>query len=400
VKESKSYKRARLQPRLRVHLSRFKGAWPFLVWLGAIGVLIFFMLYRTALGTLSGIVDTVAEPVAALEAAKINSIEVVLGQRVAAGDVLASMDTAVVDAEIRQIEAEMREARNSIGNFERQTLSTIKTFEESINDAQAALADLKRQQERDKAMLAQLEKQQADYDELFAKKLIDATTAYSLRPSIAGLREEIAAYPAMIAVEQQRLAEAVEARRELYESLQLRDGETIRQALQRRAEDQQAIFHAQRETAMARRETYALRAGRAGVVSRIFHHAGHIVPAGEPILRLVTQESNLVIGFLPETYQASLAQNQPAYVWRQGRSGVHYDARVVAVAPEIDTFPQRLSPLRTELLRGRRVIFELLGDHNLVPGETVQIRLAGTRSTLSAFAALKSRLTSGGSREQ
>ena len=377
MKETKSYKRIKLWLRIRLRLAQVQNGWPFLIWLAAVIVLIYLLLFRTGIGTVTGIVDTMAEPVAALETARVTSIDVTIGQRVNAGDILVRLDTFVVDSELRQIEAEMAEALNSIGNFERQTLGTVKTFEDAIKDAQATIEDLKRQQARDTALLAQLEEQQTRYDELFAQKLIDATTAYGMKPNIAGLRSELEAYPFMMDVEQRRLSDAIAARQELYKSLRLREGEDIRVALSRRAEDQQAIFDANLKAALTRQATYTLRATFDGTVSRILHHPGHIVPAGEPILRVITEHSNFVIGFLPEVHMGTLQPGQEAQVWRQHGSNERFPVRVVTVAPEIDTMPARLSVLGTQLLRGRRIIFELMGDHNLVPGETVQIRPVG-----------------------
>jgi len=394
VKETKSYKRSRLKPRLR--LVRLKSGWPFLVWLGAVCVLAYLFLFRTQVGTLTGVVDTVAEPVAAIETARLADIMVTIGERVKAGQILAHMDTAVVDAEIQQIDAEIQEAENSIGNFERQTLGTIRTFEDAIKDAQAAIEDLKRQTDRDTALLSQMKEQQSRYDDLFDRKLIDAAAAHALKPSIAALERELEAYPAMMAVEERRLDDSIEARRQLYNSLQLRDGEAIQGALQRRAEDQKAILEAAREARVSRRNTYTLRATRDGIVSRIFHHPGHIVPGGEPILRLIMENSRMVIGFLPEVHLTSILPNQRAYVWRHGGTGDPIPAHVVTIAPEVDNLPARMSPLSTQMLRGRRVIFEIEENHDLVPGETVQIRLARSVTGAGGLTGLSARLFDAG----
>jgi len=60
-------------------------------------------------------------------------------------------------------------------------------------------------------------------------------------------------------------------------------------------------------------------------------------------------------------------------VWRQGDGTDQHPGIVDSVSPEVQTLPGQVSPIRSQVVRGRRFMIRLLGEHDLLPGETVQI---------------------------
>ena len=373
VKDSSAYSRPGLWRHPRLLWRRLLGTWPFLLWLLAIGVVIYLYHGSQHLRGMAGMVDTTAQPVAPLETARLASIQVTLGQKVHAGDVVATMDTSLVDAQLALLDAEMFESESNIGNFDRSALSTIKSFEDAINSATAEIADLKRRLESATAQLAQLETEQARLDQLFAKKLIDATQANASRPQIAALRHEVGAYPEQIGVAEKRLQDAIRGQTDLRQSLRLEKGEDIKAAIGRRAEAQRKIFEASRKSASIRHQNYTLKATYDATVSRIMLQPGDVVSAGEDIIRLVNAHPTQVIGFLPEIHLAGLAEGKVVRVSRQTGDTRPITATVVSIAPEVDTLPPLVSPIPSQPLRGRRVIVRLDGPHDLIPGEAVRI---------------------------
>jgi HlyD family secretion protein len=117
-----------------------------------------------------------------------------------------------------------------------------------------------------------------------------------------------------------------------------------------------------------------LKASRDGVVSRILLRPGDVVPAGTPIVRIVSPSSNRIYGFIPEPRPAyHLHVGDTALVWRRAHGDRKFRAVVTAIEPEFDPLPGRVSPIQGQPLRGRRVVVDLLEPHDLVPGETVQL---------------------------
>ncbi|MDA0990062.1 MAG: HlyD family efflux transporter periplasmic adaptor subunit [Verrucomicrobia bacterium] len=383
MKIKKSQRRPHLGRNPRVIWRRALNSWPLFIWLAAIALV--FLLYA---GTaqfkgMIGVVETVAEDIAPVDTSRLVQVYVALGEQIAASEKVAQMDTSLVDAEIAELDATISEAVNSIGQFERSTLTIVRQFDVDIRDAEASLGNLRRRMERDEAELLALQTQQNKFDELLKRQLIDEQSAGVLRPQIANLTFEVKNYPALLAIEEQRLKDAIKGREDLARSLQLGEGETIEDAIRRRAQAQRAILDAGKEAALIRRASHTLRATRDGVVSRIMHSAGDVVSAGDPVVRLVDERATRVLGFLPEVYLSDINVGQDATLWRQSGSGNRIQARIASIAPEITAFPGRVSPIQGQSIRGRRVVVDILEPHDFIPGETVRIVVKGV--TLGEF---------------
>jgi multidrug resistance efflux pump len=357
---------------------RIVNCWPFLVWLAAIAICALIYSRGSQFGGISGIVDTLSEPVAPLVTARLTDVYVSLGQRVKAGDKLAQLDTSLVDAAIARAEAEMFEQASSIGNFERSALTIYKTFENAINDADSAIEDLKRRSARDTAQLNELHIEQKRIDGLLAKHLIGARDAYTLRAQIVALEHEVDAYPSLITIEKRRLVDSKKGKEDLEKSLRLSEGEDIKDAIARRAEAQRKIFESSRMATDIERDNYTLRASRDGVVSRIFHQPGNVINEGEAILRIVDDHPQRIIGFLPEVHLARVKEGDTVAIWAKTRRLGTLTGIVESIAPELDALPGKITPISGQQLRGRRIIVKIEGEHELLPGETVQL----TRRTL------------------
>ena len=386
-----SLKRPGLQLRASYRRQRLLAYWPFLVWLCVIAVAIHLHYRSSRFGGMAGAVETVAEDVAPLETSRLLSINVELGQRVRPGDVVARMDTSLVDAEIAQVEAAIFEAESSIGDFQRSTLNMLRQFDDDIRDAELALRDLERREERDGAQLAELKQQQQKLEMLYEKKLIGETQVNAMRPKIVALEHEVLGYEGLREIQQRRREAAGAARKDVAaslglgsESISLKELET---AVNQMVNAQKDVLEAGKLAAAIRKQSYTLGAARDGVVSRIFENPGNVVPAGRAVLRLVGEKPSRVVGFLPEIYVTNLKTGLQARVWRQNGKGPRVPAVVASIAPEVQALPGRASPIRGQDLRGRRVILDIQGDHDFIPGETVQVSVdaQGWRAWLDSF---------------
>ncbi|MCE9612956.1 MAG: HlyD family secretion protein [Lentisphaerae bacterium] len=378
--KNQQFKRRAMWGHPRLVWRRILGAWPLLLW--AIAILGAAFLYQgsTRLTGLMGAVETVIEPVAPLETARLMTINVELGQRVKAGDVVASMDTLLFDADTAVDEAQLIEVEGTLQDYQQRVLEFVSSFEDAKNKAQFETETQVLSQKRDESVLAVLRAELGRLEELKKKGLMSEQDLASLRPDVASLEQTVASYPALIDIHQRRLANATEdettMKKLLSEDAAGADVRfdilaTIREM--RKATD--AIIRTTREQRKVLRESYVLRAAREGVVSQIFHQPGDVVPAGEPILRLVGEHPERIIGFLPETHLGDLQIGDTIWVWRQTGSTMRLSAKVESIAPEIDTLPGRVSPIRGEPLRGRRVVLTCPDGHDLIPGETLRLQL-------------------------
>jgi multidrug resistance efflux pump len=134
----------------------------------------------------------------------------------------------------------------------------------------------------------------------------------------------------------------------------------------------EAIAASKRDLVGLRRENYELRAARDGVVSLVLHNPGDVVSAGDPVVRVIAG-SEQVVGFLPEIQLAGLTIGEKVSINRSTGRGSSVGGVVAAIGPEVQTLPGRISPIRGQPLRGRRVMVKLEVGHNFISGETVTI---------------------------
>ena len=161
---------------------------------------------------------------------------------------------------------------------------------------------------------------------------------------------------------------------EMRKWLRVEPGEDLGAAIRRKQTARGQVLESNRLLRELQKQGYTLMANRNGVVSRIFATPGNVVAAGQEIMRLVSEKSNRIIGFLPEIHLHDLEIGDTFVAFRPGPKNRQVPATVVSIAPEVQALPGRISPIRDQPLRGRRVVLQLEGQHDFIPGETVQMR--------------------------
>jgi multidrug resistance efflux pump len=373
--DAASFRKARLRRHPRIWLRGLFRGWTLAVWIAAGFLAIYLTTASAEFGEIIGVVETVAGPVAPVETARLSAMHVTIGQRVKTGDIVASMDTALVDGELRVTDAEIAEARDTLSTYQSDMLQLVQRADSAILDAETELETTKIQQARDTAELAELKKEQQRREELFAKRLVSEELVSALRPEIAALEQAISACPALIQVQTRRLEQANKTRNDVNVWLRVGESKDVGAAIREKAKAVLVIAESMRKQINLRRENYALRATRDGVVSMILHAPGDIVAAGDPVLRVIPL-SDSVVGFLPEIKLGELTVGQRVLIHRMSGRGSTFGAVVESIGPEVQTLPGRISPIRGQPVRGRRVILKLQGAHDFIPGETVKIGAA------------------------
>jgi multidrug resistance efflux pump len=323
---------------------------------------------------LTGAVETVVEPVAGLTTARLKSLKVTRGQRVNAGEVVAEMDTDLIRAQLAIDEATVHEAETTVARFQRDVLLFIGRFQGELDNAEATLAEEQLRVEREKAELEGLRREQARMQALLKQRLVREQDIRDVRAQIAALEKSVEESPKVVAVHQQTVTHARERLAEARRWLRLEEGEDASAAIARKMEARGAIFELTRRMGELQLSTCSLKATRDGIVSRIFHEEGDVVPAGEPILRLVAPTSMRIIGFLPEQYVGDLQVGRRGVARPHSGNGANVPVVIESISPEVSALPGRVSPIRGQSIRGRRVVFSILDEnHGLVPGQTVRI---------------------------
>ncbi len=361
-------------PRRQRHAQwrHLRNHWPTLVWFVAALISVYLCFGTSQLGSMTGVVETMIEPVAPLDTARLISIEVQPGQHVVAGQILARMDTSLLDARLATEDARLLEAEGTMAGYQQSMLQLIRRFDDAIQGSVATLAESEQSHGRERAELRELKKELTRLEGLRERQLVGEAQLSALRPQIAGREEFLAGYASIKEIHLLRLHDAQQGKAQLFETLGLDDSQDVTVRLAQKMEDHTKVLQSSHDRRMLQKENYTLRAAHDGIVSRIYGRPGDVIRAGEQIMRLVSDRSEFIQGFLPEEYVSVLHIGQKARVIRQ-TGGAEYLAKVTSIAPEIQALPSRVSPILNQPLRGRRIMLTLEGEHDLIPGETVTI---------------------------
>jgi multidrug resistance efflux pump len=382
--DNTTFKRAPLRDHPRLVRRRIIDSWPFFVWLGLVVLAAYLYTRSVQFGQLTGVVWTVAEPVAPLQTARLKSIKVQLGDRVKAGQLVAEMDTTLVDVQLALAEATMAQAQGTLATYEGQMHDLVRTFDTAIKDAETKLGEQKSLQESDGARLKELKRIQATQEELFKKQLIPESQLNALKPDIVALEKTMAAYPALITTYERMLVDSRRERENLQVSMKVEKGADIMQAIDLKAKARGDVFETALGLRNIQKESYNLRPTRDGIVSQILQVPGDVISSGTPILKIVSEHSDEIEGYLPELHLSSLRIGDTAYAFRAYGNSPIFKLKVESISPEISSMPTGTAPISTisgmsapvggRGIRIRRVMFKIEGPHDLIPGETVQIR--------------------------
>lgn len=389
---SHDYERPRLTSRGRGVKRWITRNWPFLLWLAVIVFITAFYSRNQRFGQMTGTVEVIGEEIVPQETARLVSVNVVVGQRVARGDVLAQMDTSLIDAQLGVDEATLRDARDTFAQYQRSMVASINQAETAIHDADSAIKTAQMRQQSGAAQVAVLSRELKRREDLLAKRLIDEMAVSELRPQIAALEQDLEAYPKLIEINQQARASALKNHEALQACLRLDPSGNLSAAISNKTESSLAIVEATREKSLLRKKSSTLRANRDGTVSRLYIQPGNMVPAGTPVMHIVEEHPSTVIGFLPETGPVAFKAGQEVFVWRLGEEvswalGTRrwvVPAVVQSVSPAVEALPVRINPVQVQIqggvpLRGRRIIFKFKMNPGaagavFIPGESVEIR--------------------------
>ena len=319
-----------------------------------------------------GIVDSGAENVGPVEAARIVSIEVVPGQRVKAGDVLVRFDPAERVAEEAMNEVKIREAEQSAVRFRENLRDAERASRKIVREAAVALEERRMERLRDEAELAGLDAEIARLMPLVEKKLVSELELTALRPKAEALRKTVGGYEPLLKALAARLEQAEADVKEIGEQIARYDAQPTT------AEGNSLSVALKRYEELQRADTSVLRALSDGVVSQVFRRAGDIVPAGEAIVRLASApDARFVTGMLPAEFVDAVHVGDELVVSRLaiGRNQpVLSKGRIETIDPEVLDFFDPMNPAPRVPVRGRKVRIRLLDEAGtLIPGESVLI---------------------------
>ena len=317
--------------------------------------------------------------VAPSEPGRLGVVAVAAGQRVRAGEVVATLDAHTIDAELTilaaerdRLEAELVAVRSDssmrLGDSTRQ-------FDESVESADLALrnarADRNVRVAEFKALAAQVEALKA----LVEQRMADRRELDALTVKHAALEKALQMADTLVSQLASQSA-AAKARRSLVPV------DATELALQPvRAE--LAVLSGQEQLLAVRRAGTQLRAPADGEVMAVHLHAGEVVAAGAAVVTIVGRGPGVedeVQVCLGESQAGKVQLGEAVRLQTRGNGGDGLSGRVTRLGPQIGELPLRCrrNPAMPEW--GREVAVALDEHTPLLPGQAFSVSFLGRPS--------------------
>lgn len=322
-------------------------------------------------GAIIGFAQGVEYKVAPLYAGRIESVAVEVGQAVQAGQVIAAIDGAPLDAEIRLLQADRAQvladitatqalARQDATNEGRRLATDTESAEVALSTATA--------EARSKAAeLRAVAEQRRKLSALVANRMASERDAAELDVRWAALKKQTQEAERSLDV----LRERLESSRSRLESgagdLAEVSSEPLRQSLEG--------IDGRIEDLRSRRAALVLRAPVGGQVSSVLLRAGEVAEAGAPIATVVGTAAGRVVACVSEDQALQVRLGDPALLWPRGRGGEPLRGRTVSLGPIVEEVPARCRPIPSQPAWGRDVVILLEQPVDLVPGQAFDVRL-------------------------
>jgi len=310
-------------------------------------------------GSFLGYADEQSHPVVPLQAGRLKSVLVQLGQLVHAGDTVAVLDATLLELQRAELMAELEQARAQLvaaqdvesAGLQRGQLQAVRTHA-IAERSRAQLHQLNTQVKR----LRQLSTERlVRQSELEAALLMQKAEAADFKSRPTGTPRELqlmGLQPRPQSDQTTRLADRLAPYRAVLQVKQaaLRQVEyTIREAV--------------------------LRAPVDGIVNTILLWPGATVGPTTPVLSVIAVSPGRIVAFVPERQVSGVKVGDPVTVRRPGQFFGALPGRLIALAPIVEEVPPRgrLSPAVPRW--ARRVVIELSVKALLLPGEAFHVAL-------------------------
>ncbi|WP_437684048.1 esterase-like activity of phytase family protein [Sorangium sp. So ce131] len=325
-------------------------------------------------GRILGFAEAEMELVAAVEIGRVASIQVEVGAEVAPGQVVAVLDSAAIDAELKVARAE--EAR-LLALIPAEQARLEEEIQMGLESLQRELAHQREEQRRIAAegealtseisrMKRLVEDKQASLDDLSPLDL--------QRASVEALAGE---KPRTLELLRAQIAAAEERRKKIRE----RAGPETGQIEADLAVTRQEIEHLE-----LRRAQQTLRATRAGRVSTIYKRSGDVAAPGDPIVDIASTRGRIV-ACVPERSAVDLQVGDTAKLWVRGRSGAPLTGRTAGLGPLVLELPIRCRTLPSVPVWGRLATIELDHPFALLAGQAFDVAFSRSPASLTALTA-------------
>lgn len=366
------------------------------VWLMAVAIVVWLFHQRTQRFQVIGIAQGQVRQVATNCAGRITNVSVQLFGRVAAGQVVAVVDTVLdnehqeemlraqlgtISARIAQLVAQLVPIQDDLmaSQVDREVnrISDLRQFKLDVETARLRILQLKAQLAGDRMTLADLASEMKIAEELVQKAAI---APYELKKATAqhdGLAQSIVENAHLLEEAEVHLAQA-QQRLEDYASQETFNpsAESALEPTRKEIAVEEGLMQevSVQLNALAQRHALELTSPVDGTVSQIWRAPGEAVTAGDPILTIAVTQPTEVIGYAMQGQLERVRENMAVEIAKVSAPGQPVTSRITYVGPAVEQMPMQLWQNPTMPQYGRPFKVKLPPELVVIPGEIVGIR--------------------------
>lgn len=366
------------------------------VWLVAVVVVIWLFYHRGQQFQVIGVAQQQVRQVAASCPGRIKDVPVQLFDRVAAGQVVAIVDTVLdndqeegtlqaqlgsISAEIERLAAELVPTQDDLeaDRADRQAnrISDLRRFSADVENMRLRILELSAQLAGDRIELQDLASEVKVAEDLVQKDAVAPLELERAKARYETLAEAIEENEQLLDQARANLAKSQE-RLEAYTSHESYNPsiesalEVIRKGIAVQ-ESRMKEVSAQLE-ARQRRRALELVSPVDGVVSQVWKAAGEVVVAGDPIVTIAKARPAEVIGYASQAQAGLIREDMPVEIVKMTEPMQVASSTVTYVGPIMEQMPAQLWSNPNVPQWGRPFKVELPPEMAVIPGETVGIR--------------------------
>lgn len=360
--------------------SMFRPLLSVAVWLVSVGTA--YWLVRGNTGVIDAPAHVLAEEfrLAPIETGRLVEVMVSAGQRVRQGQLLARMDTSILEREIAVAEARLKqvgaEGDASMAAIEADGYQTERSFQTDAAGLATQLETARASFSMQNAELAHMSDEIARQRQLVREGLTRADRLEDLELRRKTLADAAAQWPERIATLASRHQEAV-TRLEQWRSghrvsLAPASRETRLRPLRDRVNEQLEALRVLR----ARFSHARLTAPADGEVVSVLARTGDVVRPDTPFVILNGSGPRYLVAYVGEQEGKRLRPGADAVLTRRTPDAAQFSTRIIRVADAVVQVPQRFWIVPTLAQWGREVTLALPEAAQLDPGEALTARLA------------------------
>ncbi|MBL8174899.1 MAG: HlyD family efflux transporter periplasmic adaptor subunit [Bryobacterales bacterium] len=351
------------------------------VWFGSAAAAVWLSNEDAAVADAPGQVMAEESKIAAVESGRLAELPVHAGERVEAGQLLARLDTQVLEREIAVAQARLKqlgaETQASAVAMESDGYASERSFQADLDDVAGQLDSARADQARQAAELKHLEAEIARQTQFVRQGLAKVDRIDDLEIRRKTLADGVAQWPGRIDALQQRQREAGARLDQWRTQHRASTAPVSREARLQPLRDRIAEQVEALRVLRTRLESAKLVAPASGDVVTLLARQGDVVRAGEPFLLLSCPTRRVVVAYVNERDGNRITAGTPVLLRRRTPQREEVRTKVIRVADVVAQVPQRfwLTPMLAQW--GREVYLEAPIGQRLDTGEAVDVKFLG-----------------------